>query len=217
MNAAVRHFSAAIAPRRWALLALFGGVLLPLIAFGELAEDVWTREGFSWDAPILWWIHDHATPAADRAMLLITNCGGPLPMIGLTTILLGALLWRRRYADTAFVVLAIGGAAALNVLAKATFQRHRPTLWPQLTIEIDYGFPSGHAMGSLAVVAALAILLWPTRWRWPMVLLGGMFAALVGFSRAYLGVHYPSDVLAGWCASFAWVAGVYLLRAHLTA
>jgi len=118
-----------------------------------LAEDVWAREGFSWDTPLLWGIHAYANPSLDTLMVLITNVGAPLPMIGFVAVLLGLLLWRRRSGAAAFVAVAVGGAALLNVLAKALFQRHRPALWPQLSPETDYGFPSGHAMDSLAVVA----------------------------------------------------------------
>jgi membrane-associated phospholipid phosphatase len=69
-------------------------------------------------------------------------------------------------------------------------------------------------MGSMAVAAALATLAWGTRWRWPTVAAGGLFVALVGLSRLYLGVHYPSDVATGWLASLAWVGGVRLIRSN---
>jgi undecaprenyl-diphosphatase len=69
-------------------------------------------------------------------------------------------------------------------------------------------FPSGHAMASMALAVALIVLLWPTRWRYPMLLGGIFFTIMVGLSRIYLGVHYPSDVLAGWVASLAWVMGL---------
>ena len=204
--------SARLFARRWALLELFVGILAPLVVFGGLAEDVWSREGFAWDGPLLWAIHARATPTLDALMLLLTDVGAPLPMIALVALLLALLVWRRRYGEATFATVAVGGAALLNVLAKALFQRHRPELWPQLTPETDYGFPSGHAMGSLAVVATLVIVLWPTRWRWLALGVGGIFVLLVGLSRLYLGVHYPSDILAGWCASLAWVSGVYQLR-----
>jgi membrane-associated phospholipid phosphatase len=71
-------------------------------------------------------------------------------------------------------------------------------------------FPSGHAVGSMAVVAALVVLVWPTRHRWPVVIAGGVFAAAVGASRVYLGLHFPSDVLAGWSWAVAWTAAMWL-------
>jgi membrane-associated phospholipid phosphatase len=202
----------ALAARRWELAELFGGILLPLLAFGGIGEEVWEREGFGWDAPVLWAVHRHATPALDTAMIRITDLGGPLPMAALAALALAFLLARRQFGNALFVSLAVGGAAVLNFLAKALFQRSRPSLWPAPLPESDYGFPSGHAMGSLAVIVTLAILLWPTRWRWPAILLGLPFVLAVGLSRIELGVHYPSDVLAGWCAALAWVAGIHLLR-----
>ena len=71
-------------------------------------------------------------------------------------------------------------------------------------------FPSGHAVGSMAVVATLIVLVWPTRHRWAVVVAGGVFAAAVGASRVYLGYHFPSDVLAGWAWAVAWTAAMWL-------
>jgi len=208
---ATQHDRRTILARHRPLLALFAGILAPLVVFGSLAEDVWAREGFAWDLPLLRLVHARATPTRDTLMLFFTRVGAPLPLIAFVGVILLALLVRRRWHAAAFFALAVGGAAGLNAVAKLLFQRARPALWPSLVTETNYSFPSGHAMGSLAVVAALILLLRGTRWRWPLVALGGLFVAAVGLSRVYLGVHYPSDILAGWCASLAWVAGVWLL------
>jgi len=101
--------------------------------------------------------------------------------------------------------------AALNLLAKLLFQRHRPMLWPQRPPETDFGFPSGHAMVTLAVVVTLVVLICPTRWRWVALLVGASFAFLVGVSRLYLGVHDPSDIIAGWWAALVWVCGIRVI------
>lgn len=66
-------------------------------------------------------------------------------------------------------------------------------------------------MSSMTLVAALVFLTWNTRWRWRVLILGSLFVLAIGWTRLYLGVHYPSDVLAGWTASVAWAVGVNLL------
>ncbi len=111
------------------------------------------------------------------------------------------------------MALAYGGALALDGLAKAAFHSARPHLWASPAPETGYGFPSGHAMGSLGLLAALVVLAWPMRRRWPALLGGGVAVAAIGISRLYLGVHYPSDVLGAWTAALAWVVGLRLVLA----
>ena len=213
--AASKSSTRSSAPLWTALLLTFGCVLLPLLIFGALAEDVWAREKFRWDNPVLQRLHAHATPGFDAFMLLASRLGGATVMlpfvIGITL-----LLWiKRRRAEAGFLALAVGGACLLNIGAKLVFGRARPDLWLSIAPESDYSFPSGHAMLSMAVVASLLFLLWRSRaphaLRVLVMLLGVTFVGWVGLSRLYLGVHFPSDVLAGWCASLAWVSGVHLL------
>lgn len=202
--------------RRWLLVVLFLGILIPLYVFGELAEDVLMQETLSFDRPILLFLHSQSTPALDRIMLAITALGYLFGVVPLDVGIFLWFVWRRRWQDAGFWSIATGGAALLNLIAKSLFGRVRPDIWLSLSPETSFSFPSGHAMGSMALVAALIVLVWPTRWRNATILIGGLFVILVGVSRSYLGVHYPSDILAGWTASAAWVSGVSLFRINKT-
>lgn len=117
----------------------------------------------------------------------------------------------RRWREAIFAGLALIGAALLNMGAKRLFTRERPALWEPVVPETTWSFPSGHALGSMSLVLVLVVLAWPTRLRLPTLLAGGVFAALVGWSRIHLGVHYPSDVLAGWATAMVWVLSMRLL------
>jgi membrane-associated phospholipid phosphatase len=199
--------------RRWrAVLLLLVGIGLPALALASLAEDVWSNQGFAWDRPIQNQAHALATPALDTAMIWISRFGytwGVLPAVLATFV---ALLFARRTRSAAFLATAVMGAVVIEIAGKLTFRRVRPDLWTVLTPEHSFSFPSGHATLSATFVGAIIILAWHTRWRWPAILLGIPFAFLVGFSRVYLGVHYPSDVLAGWTLAIAWTVGVWKVR-----
>ena len=193
-------------------------VLAPLLLWGKLAEDVWRHQAFFFDDPILLWLHAHSNPTLDRMMLALSLVGG-YPLLGVSALLLVALLVSSRQRDAIFVALCIGGVSALNVSAKLVFARARPDLWVSLAPEPDYSFPSGHAMLSSAFVAMMLALIWrATRssargeiWRRVAAPIGILFVLAVGVSRLYLGVHYPSDIAAGWLASLGWVALIYAL------
>ena len=188
------------------------GVVLPLILLAELAEDVWRHEGFAWDLDLLRFMHGRRGPVLDVPMLALSVIGGGAALAAVVTAVVVVLYRRRRLADAVFLVVAVGGAAAIELVAKLTFARPRPGLWESAWPAVGYSFPSGHAMESTALAVAIALLAWGTRWQWWAVTAGALFALGVGVSRVYLGVHYPSDVLAGWCAGLAWVNGVFLIR-----
>ncbi|MBE9155843.1 phosphatase PAP2 family protein [Nodosilinea sp. LEGE 06152] len=194
------------------LLLLLLGVFFPLQIFGELAEEVWENEGgFPWDEPILLGIHATATPQLDTFASYLTQLGvgwGVAP----ASIVIALVLWRRHHwRSLVYFLTTLIGSAIINVSAKLLLQRVRPNLWESPAPEYDYGFPSGHAMSSMTFVAALVILLWGSRWNWLVAALGGLFVLAIGWTRLYLGVHYPSDIVAGWLASIAWAVGVALL------
>ena len=194
------------------LAAFFLAVLVPFVLFGELAEEILEGHGLPFDEPILRWFHAQATPARDRSVVAITTLGGPVPMVVCEVVVVAALfLWRRR-REAKFLAIAGGGAALLNVCAKLFFSRQRPQLWETIVTEKSFSFPSGHSIGSMSFAAALTLLAWRTRWRWPVAIAALSFAITIGLTRLYLGVHYPSDVAAGWCAALVWVGGVYTIQ-----
>ena len=208
----------AIFTHRRAITTAVLGMFAPLIAFTVIAEDVLRHEAFAWDVRTLEVLHAQATPRLDTVMLAITHAGDVKVIGGFLMIALLGLWFGGFPRNATFLALSSGGAAAMNVALKSWFQRPRPELWVRLIPEHDFGFPSGHAMGSMAVMTALMVLAWPTRWRWLVIVLGLSFALAVCISRLYLGVHYPSDVIAGSVLSLAWVTALTLgLRPELFA
>lgn len=193
------------------LALIFVGVLLPLSVFGALAEDVHERELIVFDQPLLLWAHSLATPALDRFFVGISAAGYASGVVPFDVVLVLILAWKRRPREALFAALAIVGALLLNLGAKYGFARMRPALWESITPLTTYSFPSGHAMGSATLACVLIALAWRTRWRWPVAVAMTLFAFAVGVSRVYLGVHYPSDILAGWSAAGAWTLACYLV------
>ncbi len=187
---------------------------LPWLLFVQLAHEVWEGEGLPGDQYILTWLHAHSDPAQDAVAAWLSRAGGRLgaPLL-VGTLALGLLL-TRRYRALRFFSLSVVGAGLLNLAAKLLLTRPRPALWAVLHPELSYSFPSGHAMAAAALATAVGFLLWPTRGRWAAVGVGAAWALGLGWARMYLGVHYPSDVLAGWLGSVGWVSGLHLLFAH---
>lgn len=185
----------------------YGSLLLGLCIFAVFALGI--HRGFAFDSQFLSFLHTYQTPVLDRWALLCSRSGSALILAPLSALV---LLWAyRRRANWPAFALAVGGSALLNQAAKHLFARGRPHLFPQLTPERDFGFPSGHAMGSLAFVLGLYLLLWPVAPKTARLILalGLPWTLLVGLSRLYLQVHYPSDVLAGWALTVAWSAGIW--------
>lgn len=206
------RFGADFLRRRLLRLALlFVGLLLPLWSFAELADEIHEGEPLAFDAPILHFARDLASEGLDRVFLFFSAVGYQWGVVPFDIALIVTLAWRRRMREGVFAGVAIVGSALLNLSTKQFFARDRPSLWESIAPETTYSFPSGHAMGSATLAWVLLLLAWRTRWRWPVAIAMAAFAAMVAFSRVYLGVHYPSDILAGWAAASAWTVSVYLL------
>jgi membrane-associated phospholipid phosphatase len=197
------------------------GRLVPLVAllaapfalFLVFAEDVAEDEVLTWDTAILRWTADLRTPWLNQLMRVITDLGATVTLTLIVLALTVLLLRRRLRREALFLILSVGGAALLNALLKQLFQRPRPDVVTPVVTARGFAFPSGHTMSSMALACAIVVLSWRLRLRrhWAVALAAMAFAFFVGASRVYLGVHYPSDVLAGWLVSLDLVAVVYLL------
>lgn len=197
---------------RWRRLVLaFAGVLLPLWAFGELADEVREAEAFPFDLPLLELAHLLARDGFDRWFVVASRLGYQWGVIPADLALVLALAALRRLREGLFAGVALAGSALLNLGAKQLFARERPSLWESIAPETSFSFPSGHAMGSMTLAMVLVLLAWHTRLRWWVAVPIAGFVVLVGLSRVYLGVHYPSDIMAGWAAACAWTTAAYLL------
>jgi undecaprenyl-diphosphatase len=195
------------------IVLLFLGVLLPLWIFAELADEVHELERFVFDDPLLLGARAWAGPRMDRFFAAVSIAGYE-GVIAIDVVVVLAIMWARRWREATFAAVAFVGSALLNLGSKQFFQRERPSLWESILPEDTFSFPSGHAMGSMTLVMTAILLAWNTRWRWPVLVPMAAFVVLVGFSRVYLGVHYPSDILGGWTAATVWAVGTYLALFH---
>ena len=196
------------------LLLLLLGVMVPFVLFTHLTHEVFREGGFAWDQAVLNWYAQRRTPELTRFAELLAVLGG-VTILPFVTLAIAWLLGRAQgKAHGWFLLTAVAGATLLNVVAKVVFQRPRPDELMAVLTEPGFSFPSGHAMANAAFGFALTLAFWRSRAGWPVAVFGLLWALAIGVSRNYLGVHYPSDVLAGFTASVAWVAGLYILMAR---
>jgi membrane-associated phospholipid phosphatase len=194
--------------------------LMLLIGLAWLCQEVFERETFRLDTTILLGIHQWANPALDRVMLSLTRLGDPEFVVVIVILTLGWLLWQQQRQEAKLLAIACLGALLLNQSLKLFFTRPRPLLWTRLITETSYSFPSGHALGSVVLYGFLAYVLaaqFPTLSRGIYGAAIGIITA-IGFSRLYLGVHYPSDIIAGYTVGFLWLSVcLVVLRLHTQA
>lgn len=181
--------------------------LLIIFVLAQLSDEVLDQEAFAFDQTILLGIHQFANPTLDRLMLTITSLGNPLAVVAIPAITFAILLWRRYYQEAKiFVIDCLGGVVLSNGL-KLVFSKPRPNLWQSAVEETSFSYPSGHALGSTILYGFLAYIL-ATRYPQLAVLIytfAVLLIAAIGLSRLYLGVHWPTDIIAGYSIGFLWV------------
>ncbi|MEH1923322.1 phosphatase PAP2 family protein [Nostoc sp.] len=204
---------------RWrSLLLLLIGVYLPLQVFEILTVKIWENQaGLPWDVPILLTVHSTANPQLDILAVTLALVGLPwmaIPILGAIALI---LLLQKRWRSLAYLLTASLGSVIINRTAKQLMHRVRPQLWESIAPESSFAFPSGHAMTSITLVAILLFLTWATSWRWLVLIFGSLYIIAIAWCRLYLGVHFPSDILAGWMVALGWTIGVSLIiKPHST-
>jgi membrane protein DedA with SNARE-associated domain/membrane-associated phospholipid phosphatase len=186
-----------------------GIVVIFGIAFGQIFDEVIEGETGFVDGPVLRFLAERRSPEATTIMRGITFLGGSIVALGIMTVAIVVdRVKTRGFRQPAFLAFCLVGALGLSPVIKLIVQRHRPELSPVADVG-GYAFPSGHATTSMIVFGALAFVLtrrlsWGTNvWIWSAAVAA---AFLIGFSRLYLGVHWPTDVVGGWMLGSLWLA-----------
>lgn len=208
------HPPATLSPQRMGRLTIgyvvaFVALLAAVLAHGV---DAFNRAG-------LLWVHGFERPWLDPVALTLTTLGSVRSIALLGGLLGVAFLMRRRCADAAALAATLGGAAVWIYAIKHLVREARPTVFSPLTHETSYSFPSGHTFLSFSFFGFVALWLVAGHpqdgRRWAMAWLCAVIEVFIGFSRLYLGVHWPVDVLASAFGGTAWMLAVMAIRLRL--
>jgi len=197
------------------VLVMFFLSAVALFIFLAVASEVREGEILAFDRWLLLALRSTADPAVPvgpnwlrAAMIELTALGGTSVLTLITVAATGYLLAARRASMAAFLVLTVAGGAVASTLLKQLFARSRPDLVQHLVEVTSASFPSGHAMNSAVTYLTLGVMLARTQNNPPiriyLICLAVILTMTIGLSRVYLGVHWPSDVIAGWCVGGAW-------------
>lgn len=190
---------------------LMSGAVIAIAAtwgFAELAGHVRQGKTQQFDDAVMHWIGAHQDPRLESAMLEITALGTGT-VVGVIVLIAGMFLWLNAHKHSAILLVAATlGGIVLDNLLKIGFSRPRPRIFEWGTHAVSSSFPSGHAMSSVVVYGTVAYLAGrlqqqPSSRVLTMMLAAAIIAA-ISVSRVYLGVHYPSDILAGVMIGVAW-------------
>ena len=192
------------------IIIIAGGVLL----FSELVEMI-QGEPQAFDRWVLLALRNPGDPAdpigpawLEIVYRDITSLGGAAVLTLMTALVVGFLIVDKKRSAALFVLASVAGGTLLSTILKLAFARPRPDVVPHLVAVSSASFPSGHAMLSAVVYLTLGALLsrveGPPRLKVYILSVAIVLTLLIGISRIYLGVHWPTDVLAGWCAGAAW-------------
>lgn len=180
------------------LALLLAITLAGLLGGPRFAPDLQTDMWF------IGWRHEHVQ--LTRAMIAFTQLGGSAVLLPVVALAGAWLLWRgERREALLFFGTTLTGRMTIELL-KIVIDRPRPSFDPHPVFVASKSFPSAHAGNSTLTYVSLALFLVPGRWRVPAAAAAMTLAIAIGCTRPMLGVHWPSDVLAGWCFGLLWVS-----------
>lgn len=190
--------------------ALYGiGILITFcFIFGKFAEELIEEDLHAFDMAIINFIQSFISVESTKIMKLFTFMGSTKGIVGFSVLVIFLMVLNKKWWESLFFAVAVVGSSGFNLLLKWIFHRARPNIHP-LIAETGYSFPSGHSMVSLAFYGMLAyflVLFLKNRTTKKITIIAFSFLIfLIGISRIYLGVHYPSDVIAGFSAGGVWL------------
>jgi len=189
-------------------LAAAVAALVLLLWLADFVED---KTAVPFDAYVRGWVHAHSNPTLTSFMRLMSLFGSPAFSVAFSIIAFLILLRVAHWPREALLFLvAMTGGLVLDGVLKVVFHRARPPSYFGTPDPASYSFPSGHALFSVCLWGSLALFAGQrvrgTAVRAAIFAGAVLLAGLIGYSRIYLGVHYPSDVIAGYSAATVWVA-----------
>ena len=201
----------------WELVVGLGAASILTVLFVGLGHYVVRPERLDFDRTVSSVVYSFANPTLTAALLLLTNLAAAIVTVPLFALMVGYLMAHRRIHAAALVVVSGRGAAISDPLLKGIYQRTRPDLIVPLDVAGGYSFPSGHAVMAVVTFGLLAYLVGRRLTKWARVLVTAVAAAVillvVAFTRVYLGVHYPTDVMGSLLVGGAWlIATILALR-----
>lgn len=198
--------------------AVVTAALLMAAIFGFLAHAVASDDTKGFDRAVRDDVHAAASPPFTMAMRGATLLGSSEVLFPLGAFIFWRLLAQRRRRDAVWFLIAALGGGAIDYGLKLFFQRPRPEAYFGLAEPASWSFPSGHSMGSFCfygAIAAIAAARAHSSARRVLILLAtAVIVFVIGFSRVYLGVHYPTDVLGGYTAGLAWLLAIWAAGAR---
>ncbi len=187
---------------------LFLGVTLPLFILLFITMHLLQNSVFDFDTQLMRFVHQFTHPIYDQVAITLSYLGGmPTAIVMMLLLVVHSLYTKSK--NIPFILISMIGATSISWLLKVLLDRPRPMLWPRLVQDYGASFPSGHSVYAAAFASIFILLYWRTKWRFAVSGLALVWMFCMGLSRVYLGVHYPSDVLAGWALGWGWIFLVY--------